>query len=236
MKEDIQKRVDDSSAFYKNSFLCLDFKLADFSYNTLKQFFIGDEALEIGPASGYMTKHLVNDFKQLDLLEGSKSLLDTIPDYNNVRKFNSLIENFSADKQYDTIIMSHVLEHIEEPVKNLIKIKSWLKENGRLLVAVPNALSLHRMAAVEMGLLENEYQLNQRDLQLGHFRVYDLNLLCKHIEEANLKVTNKGGYFLKPLSNSQIENNWDDKMIEAFYHLGNKFPQNCAEIYVVCTI
>ncbi|MCZ8353218.1 MAG: class I SAM-dependent methyltransferase [Cyclobacteriaceae bacterium] len=233
MKEDLQKRVDESSAFYANSFLSLDYKLADYAYDTLKQFFTGTDALEIGPASGYMTKHLINDFKSLDVLEGSETLLKAIPPYNNVRKFHSLIENFESDKEYDTIIMSHVLEHIEEPIKNLGRIKSWLKEKGRLLIAVPNALSLHRMAAVEMGLLKNEYQLNERDLQLGHFRVYDLETLSTHLREAGFKITNKGGYFLKPLSNNQIEKNWDDKMIHAFYLLGNKFPTHCAEIYIV---
>ena len=40
---------------------------------------------------------------------------------------------------------------------------------------------------------------------------------------------------MKPVSNGQIDGNWTDQMIDGFYKLGKKFPEFCAEIFVVCT-
>ena len=85
-----------------------------------------------------------------------------------------------------------------------------------------------------MWLLASEYQLNSRDHQLGHYRVYDLETLENHAKEAKFKIIKKGGYFLKPISNGQIDIQWNESMIEAFYNLGFDFEENSAEIYIVC--
>lgn len=231
----IKKKVEESSEFYKESFLDFDLQLTQFNYKTFKPYFKGDLGLELGPAMGYMTQFLINDFKNLDLVEGSKDLLSSIPDYKNVTKHHSLFENFKTDKKYDTIIMAHVLEHIYDPVQICSKVYDWLSDEGVFLVSVPNAKSIHRMAAKEMGLLKSEYELNSRDHELGHYRVYDMDLLKKHIIKAGFKVIKTGGIFLKPLSNKQIQDTWTKKMIEGFYKMGTHFPENCAEIFVVCT-
>ena len=232
---DLKKRVDDSESFYNNTFLAFDFQLADFNFATLKPYFNGKHALELGPASGFMTKLLVEEFEMLDVVDGSEYLLNQIPDYKNITKTHSLFEDFHTDRKYDSIIMSHVLEHIESPVPVLKKICEWLRDTGVFLISVPNAKSIHRIVAVEMGLLKSVYELNSRDHELGHCRVYDMETLRSHVEEAGLKVKDSGGIFLKPVSNGQIDTNWTPDMIEGFYKAGKYFPDNCAEIFVVCT-
>lgn len=232
---ELKKRVNTAASFYKDSILNVDYQLADYNFRSLKPFFRGKLALELGPASGYMTKSLVKEFETLHIVEGSEELLNEIPDYPNVIKQHSLFEEFNTDLKFDTIIMGHVLEHIEDPVMVLSKIYNWLSDDGVLLVSVPNAKSIHRIVAVEMGLLNNEYELNERDHELGHYRVYDMSLLKKHLQDAGFDVVETGGVFLKPLSNGQIEKNWTAEMIEGFYKAGKYFPESCAEIFVVCT-
>lgn len=233
--DDIKKRVDDSSNFYRESILGFDYQLAKYHFASLKPFFKGNIALELGPASGYMTKLLVDEFKTLHVLEGSESLLKEIPNYPNVTKFQSLFEDFITTQKYDSIIMSHVLEHIENPSVVLKKIYNWLADDGIFLVSVPNAKSIHRLVAVEMGMLTNEYELNSRDHELGHFRVYDMNTLSAQMIEAGFKIHEKGGVFFKPLSNGQIEDNWTPEMIEGFYKIGKYFQENCADLFMVCS-
>jgi 2-polyprenyl-3-methyl-5-hydroxy-6-metoxy-1,4-benzoquinol methylase len=233
--DNFKKKVQESAKFYNNSFLNFDYTLTEMNYLSMKPYFKGEKLLELGPAMGHMTKFLVNDFDTIDVVEGSKELLDMIPNYDNIVKHHSYFEEFVTNEKFDTIVMSHVLEHIEYPVSLLKLISQWLSDDGVLLVSVPNAKSFHRLAAVEMALLNSEYDLNQRDLELGHYRVYDLKLLNKDVFDSGLKVINEGGVFLKPVSNSQIEHNWTDQMINGFYKLGNKFPEFCAEIFVVCT-
>jgi 2-polyprenyl-3-methyl-5-hydroxy-6-metoxy-1,4-benzoquinol methylase len=233
--DNFKKKVQESSKFYNNSFLNFDYKLTEMNYLSMKPFFKGRKLLELGPAMGHMTKFLINDFDTISLVEGSKDLLDLIPDYDNIIKYHSYFEEFVTNEKFDTIVMSHVLEHIEHPVLLLKLIFQWLSDDGVLLISVPNAKSFHRLAAVEMGLLNSEYELNQRDLELGHYRVYDLNLLKKDILDSGFKVIYDGGVFLKPVSNAQIENNWTGEMIDGFFKLGKNFPEYCAEIFVVCT-
>jgi SAM-dependent methyltransferase len=232
--DDFKKKVVQSESFY-NNFLNFDYKLAEFNYLTVKDSFYGELALELGPALGQMTSFLIKDFKSLHVVEGSEALLNLIPNYSNIVKHHSFFEDFSTDLKFDTIIMGHVLEHIYDPNLVLKKVKHWLSDSGRLIITVPNAKSIHRLVSVEMGLLKSEFELNERDLQLGHYRVYDLETLNKEIVNAGFNNIKQGGIFLKPLSNGQIEKNWDDLMIQGFFKISDKFPEFCAEIYIICT-
>lgn len=233
MNENFKNKVKKSESFYNEEFLDFDFKLNQFNHRTLSKYFKGDSCLELGPALGQMTRFLVKDFKQVHIVDGSEYLLNQVPEYNNVRKYHSYFEEFIPTTKYETIIMSHVLEHIEYPVEVLKRIKHWVSKDGVVIISVPNAESIHRKAAVHMGLLDSVYELNERDHQLGHYRVYDLESLISDVSNAGFTVLDSGGIFLKPLSNGQIEQNWTDSMINAFYELGKEMPRNCAEIFVV---
>jgi trans-aconitate methyltransferase len=228
--------VAESAKFYGSNMLDIDYKQTEFCYRSLKEYFKGSIACELGPSTGYMTKLLLNDFDELDVVEGAHDLLNQIPSHQKLKKYHSLFEEFTPERKYHTIIMNHVLEHIEKPVRLLEKLSTWLTDAGVLLVGVPNAKSLHRMVAVQMGLLKSEYELNSRDHELGHYRVYDMDTLKSHLITAGFTIQETGGVFLKPLSNSQIEKNWNEGMIEGFYKIGKMFPKNCAEIFAIATI
>lgn len=228
-----EKKVQESASFYNEQFLNIDFKQNEYVYRSIKPYFKGKLALELGPASGFMTKQLLNDFESIHLIEASQKLLDQIPAYSNVIKHCAMFEDFETDKRFDTIIMSHVLEHIENPVQVLKKISKWLSDDGVFIVSVPNALSIHRKVAVKMGLLPTEYTLNERDHALGHYRVYDLNRLAADMMEAGYHITAKGGSFLKPVTNGQIDQNWTAAMIDGFFEVGKEFPEYCADIFVI---
>lgn len=224
------------TTFYVKDQLNIDKKLIEFRYQIIKNFFKGKCCLEMGPADGVMTQFLTNQFDTLHLVDGDMELLNIIPDYANITKFQSWFEDFTPPQKYDTIIMEHVLEHIIDPQIVLKKVASWMNKEGVLIAGVPNAKSLHRLAAVKMGLLKNEYQLNKRDLSLGHQRVYDLHTLENEFISAKYNIKHTGGVFLKPLSNQQIETSWSLEMIHAFYELGKDFQKNAAEIFVVVTL
>jgi 2-polyprenyl-3-methyl-5-hydroxy-6-metoxy-1,4-benzoquinol methylase len=129
--------------------------------------------------------------------------------------------------------LGHVLEHVIDPVGLLKQAKGWLNPEGRIFCAVPNANSIHRQAAVIMGLLESEASLNESDLQHGHRRVFSPQELKSTFIEAGLLIQLFGGYWLKPLSNQQIQSNWTQSMIDAFMILGERYPEISGEIYVV---
>jgi hypothetical protein len=231
---EIKRIVDNSASFYIERILDIDYQLCQFTYESFKPFFHGTSCLELGPASGYMTRFLVNDFKDLILVEGAKELYDRIPPYPNVTKHLSLFEDFDTGQTFDTIILSHVLEHIENPVALLNRIRNWMHDETVLLISVPNARSIHRIVAVEMKIISSIYELNSRDKELGHYRVYDFQTLSEDVYRAGYSIIEKGGVFLKPVSNRQIQDTWSLEMIRGFYEVGKKFSDSCAEIFLVC--
>ena len=48
---------------------------------------------------------------------------------------------FEMNEQYDFIMLHHSFEHLDSPLKVLIKLKELLKPNGRLLIRIPVANS-----------------------------------------------------------------------------------------------
>jgi 2-polyprenyl-3-methyl-5-hydroxy-6-metoxy-1,4-benzoquinol methylase len=227
-------RVEGLSNWYLKEQLDFDKRLIRFRYRTLKPHIQGPYGLELGPAEGEMTQFLVADFEELTAVEGAADLLEQIPVHPRLVKVHSLFEEFRPNKLYNTIVMEHILEHVDDPVGLLKRATPWLAPGGKLLLGVPNASSIHRLAAVKMGLLGKPNDLNTRDVALGHRRVYSPATLRADIEEAGLKAIELGGVFFKPLSNKQIQDHWTEEMIEGFYELGKDFPEHAAEIYAVC--
>jgi SAM-dependent methyltransferase len=192
--------------------------------------------LELGPAEGMMTGILYDAFENLTVVEGAKTFCDDLKlRFPNANIIHSLFEEFTSHTCFDTIILGHVLEHVENPVEILKKAKEWLSPNGVICAAVPNARSLHRQAAVIMGLLPTEFSLNETDIHHGHRRVYTPETFRADFALAGLKVKHFGGYWLKPLSNAQIEQYWTMEMLDSFMQLGERYPDIAGEIYVIAS-
>lgn len=133
----------------------------------------GPSILELGPSEGLMTELLARTGNIITVLEGSKMFCDRLNKLlPEVHVFHDLFETFNPKTCFDTIILCHVLEHVIDLVSLLKKVKLWLSHGGRIFYAVPNAISIHRQAAVIMSLLDFEKSLNSSDLQHGHRRVF----------------------------------------------------------------
>jgi 2-polyprenyl-3-methyl-5-hydroxy-6-metoxy-1,4-benzoquinol methylase len=215
----------------------LDSKLIRYRAKTLLPYFKGSKVLELGCADGLMTEMLVTHFKRVVAVDGSSKFCDEVRSRiktDNLEVVCSLFEDFEVNEKFDTIIMAHILEHIENPVQMLKLANNWLKDNGVILIDVPTANSIHRQAGVKMGLLKRVDELNELDKKLGHRRVYTWETLQGDLKSAGLKIKEMGGIFLKTLTNSQIDKWWTEEMMNAFYELGKEYPEIAAEIYAVC--
>lgn len=194
----------------------------------------GGRVLELGPAEGIMTNLLYPFFNDYTVVDGATFFVDELKKrYPDIKAYTSLFEEFVPNEVYDNIILGHVLEHVENPVGILRLCSEWLAPNGKILCAVPNANSLHRQAAVEMGLLKYCNELNRTDIENGHRRVYDVQSFRQNFIDVGLSIKKFGGYWLKTLSNAQIDNDWTNEMIAAYLKIGEKYPEIAAEIYVV---
>ncbi len=208
-----------------------------YSYKIAKKFLNNGPTLELGPAEGLMTELLCNSSISLTCVDGSETFCELLrAKFPQVNVVNSLFESFNPDIKYSNIILGHVLEHVEDPVFILNLVKQWLLPNGIIFAAVPNARSLHRQAGVIMNILETENSLNEMDLHHGHRRVFDPETFRSIFKKAKLNIDFFGGYLLKPVSNGQIEQYWDDNMINSFMILGERYPDIAGEIYIVASL
>ncbi|MFT0531223.1 class I SAM-dependent methyltransferase [Castellaniella hirudinis] len=207
-----------------------------YSFLIARRHFRGSTLLEMGPAEGVMTQRLVTLGMDLTVVEGSKKFCEDLKNrFPEISVENYLFEEFKPAKKFDNIVLGHVLEHVEDPVEVLSRARTWLAPGGRIYGSVPNARSLHRQAAVIMGLLPAEDTLNSLDLHHGHRRVFNPETFRQAFFKAGLNIDLFGGYWMKPLSNAQIEATWTPQMMEAFMTLGERYPDIAGEIYVLAT-
>lgn len=207
-------------------------------YQYLTQFFRGTSCLELGSADGQGTKILAKHFDHITAVDGSQEYIDLINTIQpeKITGVCSLIETLDLSDTFDTLICAHVLEHVSDPVEIMSYARKFMDKNSVFIVDVPNANSLHRLAGVRLGHLKSTTELHEGDLRIGHRRVYTPETLRMDIERAGLKTERIGGMFIKPLSNAQISEQWDPKLIEAYFELGDEYPDIASEIYAVCTL
>ena len=206
-----------------------------YSFQVAERYLVGDSLLEMGPAEGVMTELLATTGKRMTLVEGSGLFCEDLRRrFPKATVIHTLFEEYQPKEQFDNIILGHVLEHVQDPPDILRRAKQWLRpKTGRLFAAVPNSRSLHRQAAVIMGLLSQEDALNEMDVHHGHRRVFSPESYRNAFYQAGLQIEIFGGYWLKPVSNKQIEATWTPQMLEAFMQLGERYPDIAGEIYVV---
>jgi len=208
--------------------------MVEYSFEVFRRYLKNGSTLEMGPAEGVMTRHLANAGYELTVVEASGRFCDDLKArHPDIQVVKSLFEDFTPDRKFTNIILGHVLEHVEDPVAILKQAKDWLADDGRILAAVPNSHSIHRQVGVLLGQLPVECALNEADLRHGHRRVYDPESFRHEFIAAGLTIEVFGGYWFKPVSNAQIQDNWSREMITAFMKLGERYPDIAAEIYVI---
>ena len=202
--------------------------------------------LEVGcgvrPLFDYFT-----DFELLTILEPSKLFFDKAVEEiqqknlnNSVEIFNSYFEDTNEmvdSRNYDLIIISGLLHEITDLTSFFLRLKELVKPGTVVHIDVPNGNSLHRLLAVEMGLIKSQLELSNNNIQLQQNRVFVLNSLEKLIKDYDFNVTEKGSYFIKPFTHVQMQKMIDDniidtKTLDGFYDLIKHLPDFGSEIYI----
>ena len=168
----------------------------------------GQKVLELGYGDGVNFESLARHCS-LTLVEGSEELakkakLRSAKLGLPVEIHCCLFEDFKAAGNFDVILASHILEHVDQPVVLLTYLGQLLRPGGTLIGLVPNAESLHRRLGVAMGLSMQLDELSERDYLVGHQRVYDLDMLKNDLMQGGFLITKHRGFFAKLLANHQM--------------------------------
>lgn len=203
----------------------------------IKKFCMGKTMLDIGCGVGMLTKALSSMFEKIVGIDGSRIKVQKATKNNfasNIEYVYTLFEDYNPSINFDFVVSSNVLEHVDNPGSLLRRIKNWLSPKGRVVMTVPNALALHKRIGKAMGLINDLYQLTEADIKKGHKRIYDSKTLQNEFLSHNYKIEFLGGILLKPLSHKQMES-WDLKLVDAFYEMGRELPEYCSSLIIVAT-
>ncbi len=110
-----------------------------------------------------------------------------------VEIINSVFEKKCiVSRQYDNIVLTHVLEHVDDPVLVLGRVNNeWLSKDGRLFLVCPNANAPSRQIAVKMGLISHNSAITPAEKEHGHKITYTLDTLERDIKAAGLKAVHR---------------------------------------------
>lgn len=195
----------------------------------------GKSALEVGCGNGLATEKLCGLFRDIEVVEPSSKNIELlkrrVPD---VLCHNVLLDDYKSNRKFDFIFFLNVIEHVEDPISSLNALSNLIKDEGLIFISGPNCMSLNRRAGYKMNLLSGYDQMAPKDYEVGHRRLYTVDMMMDHCEKAGLKVITIKGMYLKPLSEAQMFG-LGDEAVRAFYALGEDIPQYCASLLAVAT-
>jgi 2-polyprenyl-3-methyl-5-hydroxy-6-metoxy-1,4-benzoquinol methylase len=209
---------------------------------SFEPFFNHGSLLELGSYKGDFTKRLLSYFDDVTCVEASSVVMEEAKAKlgDKVTFVNSLFEITKLPRRYDNVVLTHVLEHLDDPVLVLKRInEEWLSDGGRLFLVCPNANAPSRQIAVKMGLITHNAAVTPAEAAHGHRCTYSLDTLERDAVAAGLKVVQRSGIFFKALANFQ----WDrllqtdiisKEYLEGCYQLGQQYPDLCASIFLLC--
>lgn len=209
---------------------------------SFEPFFNKGNLLELGSFKGDFTRRFLSHFDDVTCVEASDVAIEeakqTLGD--KVKFVNSLFEKATLPKRYDNVVLTHVLEHLNDPVLVLKRINDeWLAEGGRFFLVCPNANAPSRQIAVKMGLISHNAAVTPAEAEHGHRCTYTLDTLERDAIAAGLNVVHRSGIFFKALANFQ----WDrllktdiisKEYLEGCYKLGQQYPDLCSSIFLMC--
>ncbi len=205
-------------------------------------FFKEGNFLELGSFKGDFTRKFLPYFEDITCVEASDEAVTIAENEfgDKVKFINSLFETTTLPTKYDNIVLTHVLEHISDPVCVLKRINDeWLSDTGRFFLVCPNANAPSRQIAVKMGLITHNSAITPAEKEHGHHITYTLDTLERDAKAAGLKVVYRSGIFFKALANFQ----WDKLLqtdiiskeyLEGCYQLGQSYPDLCSSIFLMC--
>lgn len=164
-------------------------------------------ALDIGCSNGFKTNLLLDKYDNIIEIQGididKNAIKEAKEKFKNNRKYKfelKTIDELDDNKKYDLIILSYVLQHLENPKDFLVKLKSFLSDRGVLIIKVP----------------DDSFKVCYPDDDLLHkiFELYENSIMRK---QQTTKYTDR--YIGKKVYNYLKETNYSD--IKLYYYIND---------------
>ncbi len=140
-------------------------------------------------------------------------------------------------QNFDFILVSSLLHEIPDQPHFFKTLANIASTNTVIHFNVPNASSFHRLLAVQMGLIQTEFQKSDSNIQFQQHTVFNLELLKETVEKNGFEVIESGAYSFKPFTHHQMQNMINanlitEQMLDGFYKMERYMPELGSEIFV----
>lgn len=138
---------------------------------------------------------------------------------------------------FDFIVAAALLHEIPDPSSFLQALKTICTPQTTIHLSVPNARSLHRLLAMEMGLIPDIHVVSDRQIRLQQHHTFDMDELRQLCLHTGFMIIDEGSHFIKPFTHDQMQKLRNvgvltDRMLHGMVGLEKHLPGLGSEIYV----
>ncbi len=171
-----------------------------FMYNSREEYFIdfmklkgNEKILDIGCGSGTFTIKLAKKYPKSRIIGAdiSEKVIGFAKKEIKKRKIKNVsfivsgANKIKTNEKFDVVIISHLIEHLENPLGALKEIKSRLKKGGKLFLTTPNYSSLWPIAefVFDKTMAKQGYSLDEQ-----HISRFNCGSIKKIVKKAGFSV------------------------------------------------
>ncbi|MFL0556302.1 MULTISPECIES: glycosyltransferase [Paenibacillus] len=167
----------------------------------LREIKMGSKVLELGPATGYMTRYMKEQLHcsvyciEYDSISAKQaSVYSEKIIVSDLEKISVWTKQLSGEK-FDYILCVDVLEHLRDPHRVLKEVVQYLDEEGTVITSIPNIS--HN--AIIMSLLQGEFKYNQLGLlDNTHVKFFTKESIIEMLGEAGLEIVKMNATKARP--------------------------------------
>ncbi|MGD9570705.1 MAG: class I SAM-dependent methyltransferase [Thermoleophilia bacterium] len=198
----------------------------------------GERVLELGCATGLMTAVLAEAGAVVTGLDHSDAYLDrararALPGarFERAALDGPGWEALAGDG-FDHVLACSLLHEVTDPGDLLRRAAALLAPGGLVHVSLQNPQSIHRLVAVEMGLIEDAGVVSDNGRRYATRGMWDARALMDMAWAAGLATVAREGVMLKPLPNALMEALPAD-VLDGMERAARHLPDHCAMTYLV---
>lgn len=208
MNNNIAKFYDNKSKIY--NLTLSSGSLYEVIYNLIGEH---EKILDVGCANGNFARELKKKNARITGVELSPVMAknaSTILDKVIIGNIETVKFPFHK-KSFDTILLMDVLEHLFDPKGVLLRLNPYIKDNGKIIVSLPNVANWE----VRLDLLRGKFNSERTTiLEEGHIRFFTFDTAKKMFSRAGLKINHFDLVINYPLIILKIHNRFPHLRID----------------------
>ena len=198
----------------------------------------GQRVLELGCATGLMTARLAAGGARVSAIDRSQAYLDRALERagEGVTLLRAGLEEPGWEDLtgagFDHVLACNLIHEMHDPGALLARARDVLTDDGLVHVSVQNPASIHRLVALEMGLIDDLREISERGTRFGTLGLWGADELVDLARDAGFGVIAREGVMLKPLPNVMMAA-LPPEVLDGFERAARHLPGHCAMTYLV---